>query len=108
MCKTPSEFAFPPPATIKALTVELAGLTAKPGVDEVAGLYMSEASLEDSDFNAGDSIKVKTAQGEVTTIIVSDNKIAGNIALLPTFDSKLNSEALFGGYRFNTASIEKV
>ncbi len=78
------------------------------GVDEVAGLYMSAESLEGSDFNAGDSVKVKTALGEVTTIIVSDNKIAGNIALLPTFDSKLNSEALFGGYRFNTASIEKV
>jgi hypothetical protein len=41
MCKTPSEFAFPPPATIKALTVELAGLTAKPGVDEVAVVIKS-------------------------------------------------------------------
>jgi len=40
--------------------------------------------------------------------IVSDNKIAGNIVVIPTFDSKLNSEALFSGYRFASASIEKV
>jgi NADH-quinone oxidoreductase subunit G len=77
-------------------------------LDEVAGLYMSEEFLSSSDFNEGDSVKVKSECGELITTIVSDNKIAGNIAVLPTFDSKLNSEALFSGYRFNTASIQKV
>jgi NADH-quinone oxidoreductase subunit G len=77
-------------------------------LDEVAGLYMSEEFLSSSDFNEGDSVKVKSECGELITTIVSDNKIAGNIAVLPTFDSKLNSEALFSGYRFNIASIQKV
>ena len=77
-------------------------------LDEVSGLYMSEASLESSELNSGDSVKVKTDNGEVVTTIVSDNKIAGDIALVPTFDTKLNPEALFSGYRFTSASIEKV
>ena len=53
-------------------------------------------------------MKVKSNNGEITVNIVSDNKITGDIAILPTFDSKLNSEALFSDYRFATASIEKV
>lgn len=77
-------------------------------LDEKSGVYMSADSLEASDFNAGDSVKVKTANGELTANIVSDNKIAGNITVLPTFDSKLNSGALVNGYRFASASIQKV
>jgi len=77
-------------------------------LDEVSGIYMSEEFLSNSDLNAGDSVKVKSDNGEVTATIVSDNKIAGDIVLIPSFDSKLNSEALFSGYRFATASIEKV
>ncbi|MBN2817014.1 MAG: NADH-quinone oxidoreductase subunit G [Campylobacterales bacterium] len=77
-------------------------------LDEESGIYMSEESLASSDFNAGDSVKVKTANGEVTANIVSDNKIAGNIVVLPTFDANLNSEALTNGYRFATASVERV
>ncbi len=77
-------------------------------LDEVSGLYMSVEYLNSSDFNEGDSVKVKTNNGELVTNIVSDNKISGNIAILPTFDSNLNSEALFSGYRFNIASIQKV
>ena len=77
-------------------------------VDEASGVYMSEEYLNSSDFNEGDSVKVKTNNGELVANIVSDNKISGDIVVLPTFDSNLNSEALFSGYRFNTASIEKV
>ena len=77
-------------------------------LDEVSGLYMSEEFLASSEFNEGDSVRIKTQNGELVTKIVSDNKIAGAIALLPTFDSKLNSEALFSGYRFTSASIERV
>jgi NADH-quinone oxidoreductase subunit G len=69
---------------------------------------MSEEFLSKSDFNEGDKVKVKNEQGEIVVTIISDNKIAGDIACLPTFDSKINSEALFSGYRFTTASIEKV
>ncbi|WP_457744509.1 NADH-quinone oxidoreductase subunit G [Sulfurimonas sp.] len=77
-------------------------------LDEVSGIYMSEEFLSNSDFNEGDTVKVKTENGELTANVVSDNKIAGSIVVLPTFDKKLNSEALFSGYRFNSASIEKV
>ena len=77
-------------------------------LDEVSGIYMSEEFLSNSDFNEGDAVKVKTENGELTAKVVSDNKILGSIVVLPTFDKKLNSEALFSGYRFNLASIEKV
>jgi len=77
-------------------------------LDEVSGIYMSEEYLNNSEFNAGETVKVVTEHGEVTAAIVSDNKIAGDIVLIPSFDSKLNSEALFNGYRFATASIQKV
>jgi len=77
-------------------------------LDEESGIYLSEEFLNDSELNAGDSVKVKSENGELVAKIVSDNKIAGNIVVIPTFDSKLNSEALFSGYRFASASIEKV
>jgi NADH-quinone oxidoreductase subunit G len=77
-------------------------------LDEVSGIYMSEEFLKNSDFNEGDTVKVKSTNGELTGNIVSDNKILGDIVVIPSFDSKLNSEALFSGYRFNSASIKKV
>ena len=77
-------------------------------LDEVGGIYMSEEYLNNSEFNEGDNVKVKSTNGELVANIVSDNKIAGDIVVIPTFDSKLNSEALFSGYRFASASIEKV
>ncbi len=77
-------------------------------LDEKSGLYVSEEYLEKSDLQEGDSVKVKTPQGELETVVVCDNKIAGDIFLLPTFDKNLNSVALFSGYRFSIASVEKV
>ncbi|QOY54366.1 NADH-quinone oxidoreductase subunit G [Candidatus Sulfurimonas marisnigri] len=77
-------------------------------LNEVGGLYMSEEFLSKSDLSEGDSVRVKSESGELVVNIVSDNKINGDIALLPTFDSKINSEALINGYRFAVASIEKV
>ncbi|MDD2358167.1 MAG: NADH-quinone oxidoreductase subunit G [Thiovulaceae bacterium] len=75
---------------------------------EKSGLYMSESYLKTSNFNEGDTVRVKTQNGEFTTKIISDNKIEGEIATLPTFDSNLNSQALFSGYRFSTATIQGV
>ena len=77
-------------------------------VDEKSGLYMSSSFLEDSELNDGDMVKVKTDIGEITVNIVSDNFISGDIACLTTFDSKINSRAVVDGYRFATASIQKV
>ncbi len=75
---------------------------------EEVGIYMSESYLKTSNLNEGDTVKVKTQNGELITKIVSDNKIEGEIATLPTFDSNLNSQALFSGYRFSTATIQGV
>lgn len=75
---------------------------------EQAGLYMSAEYLAQSEFNEGDSVVIKNKDNEIKTQIVSDNKIAGSIFVLPTFDSNLNAEALFSGYRFASASIQKV
>lgn len=77
-------------------------------LDEVGGIYMSEEYLSKSELNDGDSVRIKNENGELVVNVISDNKIAGEIALLPTFDSKINSEALISNYRFATASIEKV
>jgi len=77
-------------------------------LDEVSGVYMSEEYLNSSDFNEGDTVRVKTDKGELVANVVCDNKIKGSIVVLPTFDKNLNSEALFSGYRFSNASIEKV
>jgi NADH-quinone oxidoreductase subunit G len=77
-------------------------------LDEVSGVYMSEEYLQNSDFNEGDKVRVKTDKGELVANVVCDNKIKGSIVVLPTFDKNLNSEALFSGYRFSRASIEKV
>jgi NADH-quinone oxidoreductase subunit G len=90
-------------------TRQFTPFTAKPDLlDETFGLYMSEEALSSSDINEGDRVSVKTENGEVEVAVVSDNKIAGAISCLPTFDSKINTEALFGGYRFSIASIQKV
>ena len=75
---------------------------------EESGIYMSESFLKSSDLNEGDFVKVTTQNGELTMKIISDNKIEGDIATLPTFDSNLNSQALFSGYRFSTATIQGV
>jgi len=76
-------------------------------LDEVSGIYMSEEYLSKSDFNEGDTVTVTTDKAELTAKVVCDNKIAGDIVVLPTFDKNLNAEALFDGYRFSTASIKK-
>jgi NADH-quinone oxidoreductase subunit G len=72
------------------------------------GLYVSESYLKILELNEGDLVNVKTDSGEVTVSLILDNKIDGNISYLPTFDTKINSEALFDGYRFSKASIKKV
>ena len=77
-------------------------------LDEESGVYMSELFLSKSDLNEGDSVTIKGTNGNLVANIISDNKIAGDIAIVSTFDSKINSEVLTSGYRFAAASIEKV
>ncbi len=75
---------------------------------EKPGLHASKSYLESNGISEGDKVKVKTAKGEVEVEVSHDHFIDGEIAYLTTFDSKLKSEALFDGYRFTTASIERV
>ncbi len=75
---------------------------------EKPGLHASKSYLEANGISEGDKVKVKTAKGEVEVEVSHDHFIDGEIAYLTTFDSKLKSEALFDGYRFTTASIERV
>lgn len=72
------------------------------------GLYVAQTAMETNGWSEGDSVRVKTSQGEVNTVVIADGKIEGDIAYLPTFDTTLNSEALFDGYRFAAVSIQKV
>lgn len=72
------------------------------------GLYVSASAIEANGWNEGDRVSVKTARGELNVSIIKDGKIEGDIAYLPTFDTAINSEALFDGYRFTCVSIQKV
>ncbi|WP_310439398.1 NADH-quinone oxidoreductase subunit G [Sulfuricurvum sp.] len=77
-------------------------------LEEKGGLYASRTFMENNSWNEGDRVKVKTAHGELNVTIITDGKIEGDIAYLPTFDAAINSEALFNGYRFTGVSIQKV
>jgi len=82
--------------------------TASHQLQEEGGLYASTAFMSANNLNAGDSVRVKTSHGEMVLPLIHDSKINGDITYLPTFDTKINSSALFGGYRFSNATIEKV
>lgn len=75
---------------------------------EKPGLHASKSYLDTNGISEGDKVKVSTAKGSVEVEVSHDHFIDGEIAYLTTFDSKLNSEALFDGYRFTTASVERV
>jgi NADH-quinone oxidoreductase subunit G len=75
---------------------------------ESGGLYASASFMSANGMNEGDRVRVKTAQGEIVVNVITDGKIEGKIPYLPTFDTEINSGALFDGYRFATVSIQKV
>ena len=77
-------------------------------LNEEGGLYASSEFMSKNALNTGDKVRVKTFKGEIVVNIIHDTKINGEITYLPTFDSKINSSALFSNYRFTTVSIQKV
>jgi len=77
-------------------------------LSEEGALYASSSFMEANALNSGDSVRIKTDNGEMILKAMIDSKINGDITYLPTFDSKINSQALFGDYRFINATIEKV
>ncbi|MEW5831562.1 MAG: NADH-quinone oxidoreductase subunit G [Campylobacterota bacterium] len=72
------------------------------------GLYASKAYMEANGLGEGDRVSLRSARGELKVSVICDGKIDGDIAYLPTFDTEINSEALFDGYRFTSVSIQKV
>lgn len=75
---------------------------------EKAGFYAGKRYLEAKGLSEGDRVRVTTAKGSLETEVVHDHFIDAEMGYLTTFDSNLKSEALFDGYRFTTASIERV
>ncbi|MDD5212332.1 MAG: NADH-quinone oxidoreductase subunit G [Sulfuricurvum sp.] len=75
---------------------------------ETGGLYASAAFMSANGVSDGDRVRIKTAQGEIVVNVIADGKIDGEIPYLPTFDTQINSGALFDGYRFASVSIQKV
>jgi len=75
---------------------------------ETGGLYASAAFMSTNGVSVGDRVRVKTENGEIVVNVIADGKIDGEIPYLPTFDTQINSNALFNGYRFATVSIQKV
>jgi NADH-quinone oxidoreductase subunit G len=77
-------------------------------LNEDGGLYVSDAYMKSNELNEGDKISIKANGKSLEVKVINDNKIGGSISYLPTFDSNVNSEALFSDYRFTLASVEKV
>ena len=77
-------------------------------LQETGGLYASAAFMSANGVNEGDRVRVKTAHAEIVVNVIADGKIDGEIPYLPTFDTQINSGALFDGYRFANVSIQKV
>ncbi|WP_345975336.1 NADH-quinone oxidoreductase subunit G [Sulfurimonas sp. HSL3-7] len=75
---------------------------------EEAGLYVSSDYAAANELSDGDKVLVETTKGSMELNVKIDTKIGGNIPFVPSFDSNLNSEALFSGYRFSNATIKKV
>ncbi len=72
-------------------------------------VYVSAEYLEAKGFAEGDTLEVKSENGEISAKIELDKQLLGEIAYLPTFDTSLNTKALFSdGFRFTTATIRKV
>ena len=72
-------------------------------------VYVSEAYLESKGVAEGDMLAVKTDNGEISAKVELDKQLTGEVVYLPTFDTNLNTKALFGdGFRFTTATIRKV
>ena len=75
---------------------------------ESTALYVSEAFMQKHELTENQSVRVKTKNAMLDIDVKLDNKISGQIACVPNFDSKVDSQSLFDSYRFNTATLTKV
>ena len=71
-------------------------------------LYVSAEYAEAKGLAEGDSVEIKTDNGSIETKVEVDSQLAGDIPYLPTFDTALDTAALFENGRFTKATIRKV
>jgi NADH-quinone oxidoreductase subunit G len=108
--------AFDESAAMKAAMIYLANPTLQFNdftnkshqLHEEAALYVSSGYAAANELSEGEKVSVETTKGSMELNVKIDTKIGGNIPFVPNFDSNLNSEALFSGYRFSNATIKKV
>ena len=75
---------------------------------EKGGVYLTPTLAEMKKVGEGDRVKISAGNDSLTVSVRIDDKLAGNVAYLPTFDSSIDSSKIFDGYRFREVKIEKV
>ena len=73
-----------------------------------AGVFVSEAYATAHELAEGDKVVVEAANATLETTLSIDSKMGGEMPFVASFDSNLNSGALFDGYRFASATLKKV
>jgi NADH-quinone oxidoreductase subunit G len=74
---------------------------------EVSVLASSEF-MESNSLSNGDKVEVSNSNGKLELSIKSDKYLKGDVVMIPYFDSKVDADSLFDGYRFSEATIKKV
>jgi NADH-quinone oxidoreductase subunit G len=75
------------------------------------GVNQALASKEFMEANSladGDSVEIAGKNGKLQLSIKSDKYLKGDVVTIPFFDTKIDTDSLFDGYRFSEASIRKV
>ncbi len=78
-------------------------------LNQAGALYVSSEWLKKRGLKNGDLVKIQKGEDSLTIKVELDCMILGDIAYLPTFDTKLNTESIFlDGYRYSSVSIKGV
>jgi NADH-quinone oxidoreductase subunit G len=74
-----------------------------------ASLFVTSAFLEANGLAENDVVELSNSNGKIVLTTKIDTKISGSIAYLPTFDSNIDTDIIFGdGYRFTEVNLKKV
>jgi NADH-quinone oxidoreductase subunit G len=78
-------------------------------LNEAGALYVSTKWLENRGLKSGDMVVIEKDDVSLRVVVKLDSMIDGDIAYLPTFDTKLNATEFFpSGYRYSSVSIKGV
>lgn len=75
--------------------------------DLESGIFVSESLFSKLELEKGNKVKVSSNGIEIELDIYCDNQIAGDIAYVSTFQKDLDTQNLFGTYRYSKAVIKK-